>query len=237
MSGQRQNQQQLQSNLQITDDTWGRLISALERLEAVTENPNSVATYQKDSKRDQRNIEVYRQEDKVQLQIEAFRLVVSPVRDYAESWLLQDFIYWMGKRNGFALNYTDDYAIPVLQCILDGKFRLLETPDLVENLPSGIDHQQDTLQAVEGLGAGLQETDKIAEEFARNPNKQSSFGNNHHKRGDFRHGMDRIKEIAEEKGEKPWFKRFVNEQRWQSEHLDSNVIQGMLRFVENLFNW
>lgn len=234
---QQQKQVQLQFNLQITDDTWGRLIKALEALEAVTNNDDCIATYEKDPFREQGNYQVYSQEDKVQLQIEAFKKVVAPVRSYENTtaWLLQDFIFWMGRRKELPLNYTDDYALPVLQCILNEPFRLPQTPDELM-MCSQLDRQKDMQSALEGIGRGLHETDRISEEFARNPHKKSSFGTKYHKRGEFSDGMDRIKKIAIAKDQKLWFKRFVDEKQWQNEQLDSSIIESMVNFVKNLFN-
>jgi hypothetical protein len=214
MFNRQQKQVQLEFNLQITDDTWERLLCALERLEYVTEganSPNSVAT-RLDNHRDKGNIQESAQEIEleVQLQIQAFKYVVAPVRQEATPWLVKDFACWMGARKVLPLKQTDEYAIPVLQCILGEKFNLPE----IKDLPSEPLSEKEVRETAEQLGAGLHKTDRIEAEFTVNPGKKAT--QHSHERGSFQEGMDRIKDIAEQKGEQRWFKRLCDEKPWSN---------------------
>ncbi|MDJ1170069.1 hypothetical protein PMG71_11580 [Roseofilum sp. BLCC_M154] len=211
---QRQQQEQLQFNLQITDDTWERLLCALERLEQVTEgqqSPHAVAT-RLDRHKDKGNIQesVHEVELEVQLQIQAFKYVVSPVRGEAVPWLVKDFAGWMAGRKRLPLGPTDDYAIPVLQCIIGEKFTL---PTLTE-LPSTPTSEHDIRETVEQVGKDLHETDKIQDSFSTNQSQEAS--QHLHERGGFVDGMDRIKEIAESQRQHRWFKRFCDAKYWKT---------------------
>lgn len=210
---QRQQQEQLQFNLQITDDTWERLLCALERLEQVTEGQqsfNAVAT-RLDRHKDKGNIQesAHEVELEVQLQIQAFKYVVSPVREKAVPWLVKDFAGWMAGRKKLPLGPTDDYAIPVLQCIIGEKFIL---PTLTE-LPSTPTSEHDIRETVEQVGKDLHETDKIQDSFSTNQSQEAS--QHLHERGGFVDGMDRIKEIAESQRQHSWFKRFCDDKHWK----------------------
>jgi hypothetical protein len=210
---QEQQQKQLQFNLQITDDTWERLLCALERLEYVTEeaySPYPVAT-RLDNHKDKENIQESCQEIEleVHLQIKAFKFVVATVREEAEHWLSNDFIKWMSGRKGLSLNRVDDYAIPILQCILGEKFSLPEISDLPKSTPSK-ENMRDT---IEELGKATHEIDNKQKEFSTNPEKQAT--QNIHQRGEWKDGMDRLRDIAQALKLEPWFKCFVQEKRWQ----------------------
>lgn len=217
---QTQNQEQRQLNLQLTDDTWERLLCALERLEYVTdkaERPRAVAT-RLDEHRDKGEVResVAEVELEVHLQIMAFKRVVAVVREDAAPWLLTDFACWLAGRDGLKLRHTDDYAIPVIQCILGEKFQLPEIPELPTEPPS----KRDIRETTEQLGVALHKTDKIAEEFTNNPDKEAT--QHRHERGNFAKdedrfaaGMDRIKLIAEESKMQGWFKRYVDEKPYR----------------------
>ncbi len=219
---QTQNQEQRQLNLQLTDDTWERLLCALERLEYVTDKadrPRAVAT-RLDQHKDKGEVResVVAVELEVHLQIMAFKIVVASVREDAAPWLLTDFAAWIAGRDGLELNNTDDYAIPVLQCILGEKFQLPEIPDL----PSEPISERDLKQTTEQLGVASHKTDKIAEEFTNNPDKEAT--QHRHERGNFAKdedrfvaGMDRIKLIAEKSKMQAWFKRYVDEKPYRKQ--------------------
>lgn len=216
-----QTETQLQFNLQICDDTWERLLCALERLEYVAEYkanydiPRAVAT-RLDRHKDKGNIQESQIEVEleVQLQIQGFKYIVKTVQSEAETWLLQDFISWLAGRERknikpepLPLSIVDDYAIPVLQCILGESFNLPKIPPVPVN-------QQDVLDAVPILEPGQRETDDILKRFQDNPTLKAT--QNYHPRGEFKDGMERLKAIAETLKQKPWFDRFVKEQRWKN---------------------
>lgn len=150
---QGQKQDQLQFNLQICDDTWERLLCALERLEYVVEyqkNPDippPVAT-RLDRHKDKGNIQESQieVETEVHLQIQAFKYIVKTVQSETETWLLQDFICWLAGRDRktmgrepLPLSIVDEYAIPILQCVLGEPFKLPELPELLQSpQPNGM---------------------------------------------------------------------------------------------------
>ncbi len=210
---QKQTQDQRQANLQLADDTWERLLCALERLEYVTDRsntPDSVAT-RLDEHRDKGEVRESPQEVEleVHLQIQAFKRVVAPVRDDVLPWLLQDFTCWMAGRKGLPLNDADDYAIPVIQCIMGERFQLPE----IQDLPQVPTSEREVKKVTEELGVALHKTDKIAEEFSKNSHKQAT--QHRHERGSFEDGMERIKEISEKVEEQRWFKRYCDDKSWQ----------------------
>lgn len=202
----------IQSSLQMTDDTWERLLCALERLEQVTEGKNSprqTAT-RLDRHKDKGNIQESAREVEleVQLQIKAFKYVVSPVRAEATPWLIKDFASWIGGRKGLALGDVDKYAIPIIQCILGENFFLPFLSDLPLNNPS----ERDVIETTERLGEGLHDTDKIEEQFSKSPSLTAS--QHQHIRGSFNDGMSRIQQIAEYQNNMYWFERFCNDKPW-----------------------
>ena len=210
---QQQNQEQRQLNLQFTDDTWERLLRALERLEYVTDGsnrPRSVAT-RLDQHKDKGQVRESLQEVEleVHLQIQAFKLVVAPVRDDAAPWLLTDFACWIAGRKILPLNNTDEYAIPVIKCILGEQFRLRE----IQDLPTTPISEREIRETTEQLGVAQHKTDKIAEEFSNNSDKKST--QHRHERGSFNDGMDRIEKIAETSREQRWFERYCDDKPWR----------------------
>ncbi|MDL5052663.1 hypothetical protein QQ056_03685 [Oscillatoria laete-virens NRMC-F 0139] len=210
---QTQNQEQRQLNLQLTDDTWERLLCALERLEYVTDKadrPGAVATRldQHEDRGDIRESEA-EVELEVHLQIMAFSRVVAAVREDAVPWLLTDFACWMAGRSRLPLNSADDYAIPVLKCILGEKFSLPKISDLPSAQPSGRDIKKTTEQ----VGVALHQVDKIVDSFSSNPDKKAS--QHRHERGAFADGMDRIKLISEKLQQQHWFKRYCGDEPWK----------------------
>lgn len=210
---QTQNQEQRQLNLQLTDDTWERLLCALERLEYVTDKadrPRAVAT-RLDQHKDKGQVRESAVEValEVHLQITAFKRVVAVVREDAAPWLLTDFARWMAGRTELPLNRTDDYAIPVLQCIMGEKFQLPE----ISGLPSAPISESGVKETAEQLGVALHKTDEIADKFAKNTDKEAT--QHRHERGSFEHGMDRIKLIVENSQQQRWFKRYCDEKPWQ----------------------
>lgn len=218
---QGQQQEQLQFNLQICDDTWERLLCALERLEYVAEYkanydiPRPVAN-RLDRHKDKGNIQESQIEVEleVQVQIQAFKYIVKTVQSETETWLLQDFISWLAGRKRknikpepLPLSIVDDYAIPVLQCILGESFNLPKIPPVPVN-------QQDVLDGATKLGPAQIETDKFQKRFQDDPTLEAT--RHQHDRGAFQDGMERLQAIAERVKQENWFKRFVKEQRWQS---------------------
>ena len=209
---QQQNQEQRQLNLQFTDDTWERLLCSLERLEYVTDasnRPRSVAT-RLDQHKDKGEVRGSLQEVEleVHVQILAFKVVVAPVRDDAASWLLTDFTRWIAGRKGLTLNNPDEYAIPVIKCILGEQFGLPE----VQDLPTTPISEREMRETVEKVGEAQHKTDKISERFSKNPDQK--FTQHRHERGSFDDGMDRLKKIAEKSREQRWFERYYDDKPW-----------------------
>jgi hypothetical protein len=138
--GRVQTHLQMQANLQMTDDTWERLIRACERLEAVTDQNIPVQSANRQNFHRHRNEmpeSVYEAEMELHLQIKAFWHVVAPLRGDKKTipWLLKDFICWLGGRERVSpqqLGKTDQYVIPVIQCVLGERFNLpeLDTPEV-----------------------------------------------------------------------------------------------------------
>jgi|GEM_PF-2401125 len=215
----------MQANLQMCDDTWERLLCALERFEHVVEYkhgydiPRAVAT-RLDRHEDKGNIQEseIEVELEVQVQIEAFKYIVKTVQSETETWLLQDFISWLAGRERktikpepLPLSVVDEYAIPVLQCILGESFKLPKISDLPSTPPT----KRDIKEAMEkGIGPAQIDTDYIEKRFQDNPNQKAT--QNYHQRGEFRDGMERLKAIAKSCKEERWFERFVKEKRWQN---------------------
>jgi len=221
---QNQTQTQLQFNLQICDDTWERLLCALERLEYVAEYkanydiPRAVAT-RLDEHKDKGNIQESQVEveTEVQLQIQAFKYIVKTVQSETETWLLQDFISWLAGRERKTMGrerlpfgLVDQYAIPILQCILGEPFKLPEISKLLVKPPT----QQDILDAATQLGVGQIKTDDIQKRFEEDPSQQAT--QHLHQRGDFQDGMERLQAIAQTLNQSAWFNRFISEKRWQT---------------------
>ncbi len=222
---QGQQQDQLQFNLQMCDDTWERLLCALERLEYVVEyqknyqTPPAVAT-RLDRHKDKGNIQESQIEieTEVHLQIQAFKYIVKTVQTETETWLLQDFICWFAgrQRKGMEsyeplpLSLIDEYAIPTLQCILGEPFKLPELPKLLQSPPT----QRDVLDAATQLGVGQTETDQIEKRFQNNPHEQAT--QHQHPRGELQDGMERLEAIAKQEKQERWFERFVKEKRWET---------------------
>lgn len=227
-----QEQDQAQFNLQLTDDTWERLLCSLERLEYVTTQgakiPSQSAT-RLDKHPDQGNIQESPLgiELEVQLQISAFKYVVATVRDEAESWLLNDFISWMSARKELPLDKVDDYAIPTLQCIIGEKFSLPEIPEeelrnsaeassSQQQIPEALSNsfepsqpQPTNARDLESLGAALHGIDKKKQNFIDNPQMNASRHN--HPRGKWEDGMERLRDIASKLNQDDWFNRFVSD--------------------------
>jgi hypothetical protein len=221
---QGQQQEQLQFNLQICDDTWERLLCALERLEYVTEYkanydiPRPVAT-RLDEHKDKGDIQESQVEveTEVQLQIQSFKYIVKTVQSETETWLLQDFICWLSGRERktmggepLPLGLVDDYAVPVLQCILAEPFKLPEISKLLYKPPT----QKDVLNAATQLGVGQMKTDDIQKRFEDDPSQQAT--QHLHERGVLQDGMERLQAIAQKLNQSAWFNRFMSEKRWQT---------------------
>jgi len=174
-----------QLGLQFVDDTWERLLNALERLEQVTEGFRHISAARLDRHRDRERVE----EDEVgvrsevHLQIKALQRVVRPVLDEV-TWMVPDFLRWLGGREDRDLAPVDEYGIPVLQCIRGEAYRL---PDLAEVGPVG---QADLMDAVEQLGAGLHAADRMEDEFRSDPDREAT--KHEHGRGGIEQGVRRL---------------------------------------------
>lgn len=210
-----QTELQVQANLQMADDTWERLIRSLERLESVTDNERPEQSAKRTNFHKHRNEmpeSIYDAELEVHLQINAFWHVVAPVRGDKNTvgWLLKDFICWTGGRERVNPNpgKVDYFVIPVIKCILGEK--PLNLPELQEPSTSSIS-EQEVGSAVEQLGAGLTEGDKIISDFAQNPDKKAS--QHEHIRATLEEGKTRLEKIAAGKSQKQeeWLKRFLRD--------------------------
>lgn len=204
---------QTQANLQRTDDNKEKLICALERFEAVSDDvrPERSAIRQNFHLHPNEVPEsVLDAEQEVVLQIKAFSHVVAPVRGNKKtiSWLLKDFLCWLGGRERISpqLGKTDQYAIPVIQCILGERFHLPEI------FPQSSPHEisgEEILDNAFVIGQGLEKDDEMKRDFAQNPDKQAT--QHTHSRGTLQEGEMRINKIAQAFGEERWLSRFFNE--------------------------
>ncbi len=186
-----------QANLQFVDDTWERLLNALERLEQVTENFRNLSASRLDNHPDKHQI----QEDEVDirsevhLQIKALQRVIHPIKDEV-SWLVEDFLAWFGGREPRKLVQTDEYALPILKC-------LSGTPYVLPTLPEAPPlTQPDMMRTIEALGAGLHASDKIVDTYVQNPDQQAS--RNRHLRGSAEQGIQRLQRLHD-----PWVASFL----------------------------
>ncbi|BAY26707.1 hypothetical protein NIES2100_65230 [Calothrix sp. NIES-2100] len=213
-------QETIQANLQMADDTWERVLCALERLEYVTEEakPQRSATrIDRHYDRDNIRVSAIHAQEEVNLQVSAFYRVLSPVRgNEISDWLLKDFLCWLGGREkmGLQLNLTDKYAIPVINCILGVPYKSLNLPEpkySQQSQPLSQNNQSnlEMMGAVEQLGASLHETDRIIDDFSGNTQKKATQHN--HDRGTLQEGMKRLQNIANDSRQVDWFKRFGNE--------------------------
>jgi hypothetical protein len=152
-----------QTNLQFVDDTWERLLNALERLEQVTEDFQVLSATRLDRHADRGRVT----EDEagvrteVHLQIRCLQRVLFPVREEGR-WMLGDFLVWYAARAGREPAAADEYAAPIVQCIIGESYAL---PPLEYKQPT----EQDILQATEALAGGLQAADRVEERFRKDP--------------------------------------------------------------------
>jgi hypothetical protein len=216
---------QYQASLQLADDTWERLICALERLESVTENNPIERSANRPNFHRHRNeipTDVYDAELEVHLQIKAFWRVVAPVRENdVLQWLLKDFICWLGGREKMQLNIgkADTYAIPVLKCIIGEKPNLTELEPPKASLKDtkgqfispNKQHAQEVRETSQELAVGLEMNDKIVNDFSRDPAKKAS--KHLHERSSIEDGKARLKAIEKEDKQEDWLKSFFRE-RW-----------------------
>ncbi|GAA0439943.1 hypothetical protein [Actinoplanes campanulatus] len=148
-----------QVTLQFLDDTWERLLNSLERLEQVSEAYRNLTATRLDQHPDRDRITESELDVRweVHLQIKSLERIVKPVVEDAQ-WMIDDFLRWFGGRARRPIAVTDEYAVPVLHCVMDHPYEL---PDLDEVVPT----ETDILDAAEALGRGLHESDKIEERF------------------------------------------------------------------------
>ncbi len=178
-SGARGQRQQLappkQVNLQFLDDSWERLLNAMERLEQVTEGFRSLSATRLDPHEDRDRIaeDELGVRTEVHLQIMALQRIIHPVRSEGQ-WMVRDFLHWFGgrarvpaRKDGRLGGPPDEYAVPILHCILG---RPYELPDLDKVVPT----ERDILEAAEALGQALHEADNIEARFVDNPDQVAS---------------------------------------------------------------
>ena len=152
-----------QANLQFVDDTWERLLNAMERLEQVTEGFQELSATRLDRHSDRGRIS----EDElgvrteVHLQIKCLQRVLHPVRQEGQ-WMLGDFMVWYAARAGRASAAADEYAVPIVHCIIGEPYEL---PQLTHVEPT----EQDILTATEALASGLHEADRVEDRYREDP--------------------------------------------------------------------
>ncbi|MBB5869727.1 hypothetical protein F4553_003106 [Allocatelliglobosispora scoriae] len=171
-------------NLQFLDDTWERLLNAMERLEQVTEGFRALSATRLDNHLDRDAIaeDELGVRTEVHLQIVCLQRIVHPVRSEGQ-WMIDDFLSWFGGRAGREIAAADTYAVPILLCVLGAPYQL---PSLDEVQPS----EQDILDATEAVARGLHESDRIEERFLKDPAAEAS--QHQHQRGDVDAGLDRL---------------------------------------------
>lgn len=206
-------QTSIKTGIRLTDDTWERLLCALERLEYVTEQAQIQRSATRlDRHRDRDNIQADAADaqEEVNLQIQAFWYVVKPVRgDEILEWLLKDFICWLGGREriGLQLNITDEYGIPTIDCILGIPYKSLNLPELGSSPISVLDFN--VQEPLEVLNTAQIEVDRIEDDFRKNPEKKAT--QHTHERGSLQEGMRRLQNIAQASRQDKWFSRFDKE--------------------------
>lgn len=185
---QEQLQESKQVNLQFVDDTWERLLNAMERLEQRTEKFTKASASRMDRHKDRDNISENELEIRaeVHLQLKCLQRVVHPVPEESR-WLIEDFLTWFGGRKGRPFAPADEYAIPTLQCILGQEFHL---PRLDYRV---VITEKDVLKATQELSVGLHQTDNIIEIFADDPHKKAT--QHRHRRGALEDGLRRMEQL------------------------------------------
>lgn len=171
-------------NLQFLDDTWERLLNAMERLEQVTEGFQALTATRLDRHAD-RDAIVETELDvrtEVHLQILCLQRIVHPVRAEGQ-WMIDDFLCWFGGRGRRDLAAVDEYAVPTLLCVLGAPYEL---PSLDE-VPTA---PQDLLEATEALARGLHESDAIEQRFLQDPDAEAT--QHRHARADAAAGLQRL---------------------------------------------
>lgn len=154
-----------QTNLQFVDDTWERLLNAMERLEQVTEGFQALSATRLDRHPDRDRIAEGQAEvrSEVHLQIKCLQRVLHPVRAEGQ-WMIGDFLVWYAGRAGRENAPADEYAVPIVQCILGEPYEL---PRLEFAKPT----EQDILSATEALAGGLHASDQIEDHFREHPDE------------------------------------------------------------------
>jgi hypothetical protein len=154
-----------QTNLQFGDDTWERLLNAMERLEQVTEGFRALSATRLDRHADRDRITEGETEvrTEVHLQIKCLQRVLHPVREEGQ-WMIGDFLAWYAGRAGRGVAPADEYAVPIVRCILGEAYDL---PRLEHLKPT----EQDILNATEALAGGLHVSDQIEDYFREHPDE------------------------------------------------------------------
>lgn len=86
--------------------------------------------------------------------------------------MIDDFLRWYGGRADLRQAPVDEYAVPVLRCVLGERYTL---PELTEMVPT----KRDILRAAEALGQGLHESDKVEDRFTQDPDQQATRHRHH----------------------------------------------------------
>ena len=157
-----------QITLQLLDDTWERLLNAMERLEQVTEGFRSLTAGRLDRHGDRDAITEGELgvRTEVHLHLKSLRRVVQPVRAEAQ-WMVHDFLLWYGGRAAQPDAPADEYAMPILHCVVGMP---VELPDLAEIVPT----EQDILAAAEALSRAMQDSGDLEDQFAGDPDLQAT---------------------------------------------------------------
>jgi hypothetical protein len=152
-----------QANLQFVDDTWERLLNAMERLEQVTEGFLELSATRLDRHPDRDRVaeDEFGVRTEVHLQIKCLQRVLHPVRAEGR-WMVGDFLAWYAARADRAPAPADEYAAPIVRCVIGEPYEL---PPLDAVQPT----EQDILQATEALAGGLHAADEIEERFTADP--------------------------------------------------------------------
>jgi hypothetical protein len=174
-----------QVHVQFIDDTWERLLNSLERLEQVTEDYKSISASRLDSHADRDCVK----EDEasvrseVHLQIKCLQRLIHSLREES-LWMIKDFLSWYGGRNARPFAATDEYALPIVLCILGEQYDLPVLPD------PGPVTQAVVMSSLEAVARGLIITDEIEEKFIQNPDLEVTT--HRHERGSLESGLRRF---------------------------------------------
>jgi hypothetical protein len=177
-----------QANLQFVDDTWERLLNAMERLEQVTEGFQELSATRLDRHADREQVaeDELSVRTEVHLQIKCLQRVLHPVREEGR-WMLGDFLVWYAARAGRPPAPADEYAVPIVRCVIGEPYEL---PPLEQIQPT----EQDILRATEALAGGLHAADRIEDRFRAEPEALADR-HTHERSADPAAGVARLAEL------------------------------------------